>query len=204
MYLELSELTPGQVYGHMIQTLLPRPVAWVLSQNANGSLNLAPFSYFNAVCSDPPLVMLSIGKKPDGSEKDTRVNIRDRKHFVIHIAHREMAEAVTASSATLPAGESELERLGLQTAVFEGSPLPRLVDCRIAYACERYEIRELGPQAQALILGRVNRLFIDDAVLVADAKGRVKVAAERVDPIGRLGGSEYVTFGELLNIPRPP
>jgi len=204
MYLELSELTPGQVYGRMIETLVPRPVAWVLSRNANGTLNLAPFSYFNAVCSDPPLVMLSIGKKPDGSEKDTRVNIRERKHFVIHIAHREMVEAVTASSATLPAGESELERLGLQTAAFEGSPLPRLVDCRIAYACERYEIRELGPKAQAVILGRVDRLFIDDAVLVADADGRVRVAAERVDPIGRLGGSEYVTLGELLDIPRPP
>ena len=69
MIVELHSLTPAQVYLHMIQVLVPRPIAWVLSENASGSFNLAPFSYFNAVCSDPPLIMLSVGKKPDGSFK---------------------------------------------------------------------------------------------------------------------------------------
>ncbi len=202
--IDLSALSGNQVYATMVQTIVPRPVAWVLSLNANGRYNLAPFSYFNAVCSEPPLIMLSIGRKPDGSEKDTRVNIRERKDFVVHIAHRELAEAVTASSATLAAGVSELEILGLETVAFDGSRLPRLPACRVAFACELFDLRELGPRSQALILGRVTRLFVDDSLVTRDARGRIRVAADGMDPIGRLGGSEYVTFGQVLDIPRPP
>jgi len=204
MNIDLSTLTPGAVYSRLVQTVVPRPIAWVLSQNPDHTLNLAPFSYFNAVCSDPPLLMLSIGFKPDGSEKDTRLNIRDRNHFVIHIAHRELAKALTESAATLAAGESELDRIGLETTDFVGSPLPRLVDCRVAFACERYEIREIGNSRQALILGRVSHMFVDDGVLEPNPDGKARVAAERLDPIGRLGGSEYATFGKKLSIPRPP
>ena len=76
MYLNLSDLSASQVYHTLTQTLIPRPVAWVLSDSGNDGLNLAPFSYFNAVCSDPPLVMISVGKKPDGNQKDTCSNGR--------------------------------------------------------------------------------------------------------------------------------
>lgn len=203
MYLDLTRLSPKQVYVHMLQTLIPRPIAWVLSENADGGFNLAPFSYFNAVCSDPPLLMLSVGRKPDGSPKDTRVNIEQRSHFVIHIAHRELAEPLTRSSASLPAGESELTLLGLPTRPFEGFALPRLADCRVAYACERFEIREIGATPQALILGLIKQIYIDDGVVQTDPQGRLKVASERVDPLGRLGPDQYVTFGEILRIPRP-
>lgn len=203
MYIDFDELSPGKVYLHMIQTLIPRPIAWVLSENPDNSYNLAPFSYFNAVCSDPPLIILSVGKKPDGSFKDTRVNIEQRSHFVIHIAHRELAEPMTSSSATLPAGESELEWLGLRTAPFQAFSLPRLADCRVAYACERYQIQEIGGTPQSLILGRVRSLFVDDAVASTDAKGRLKVMADQLDPLGRLGADEYVTFGAILHVRRP-
>jgi flavin reductase (DIM6/NTAB) family NADH-FMN oxidoreductase RutF len=144
MYFDFAEFSPNQAYFTMTQTLVPRPIAWVLTENAAGDYNLAPFSYFNAVCSDPPLVMLSIGRKPDGSPKDTRVNIEQRGHFVAHIAHREQAKPMTESSATLDYGDSELARLGLDTVPFQGFGLPRLADCRVAFACERYEIREIG------------------------------------------------------------
>ncbi|MCP4042918.1 MAG: flavin reductase family protein [Gammaproteobacteria bacterium] len=200
MNIDLSDLSASRIYFAMTQTLLPRPIAWVLSESANGSYNLAPFSYFNAVCSDPPLVMMSIGWKADGSEKDTRLNIKERNHFVIHIPHKELAEAVNTSAAPLPAGESELDKQGLHTTPFEGSLLPRLTDCRVAYACERYEIHEIGNKRQALILGLVKSIYIDDLVVTADAKGRIKVDAEKIDPLGRLGAGEYVTFGEVLCI----
>ncbi len=203
MYFDLSQLTPGQVYVRMIQTLIPRPIAWVLSENADGGFNLAPFSYFNAVCSDPPLIMLSLGKKPDGSPKDTRVNIERRSRFVIHIAHKEQAEALTASSATLPAGDSELERLGLETVPFEDFGLPRLADCRVAYACERYRIEEIGGTPQSLILGLVKAIYVDDAVTREDDKGRIQVDAKGIDPLGRLGADQYISFGELIRVPRP-
>lgn len=203
MYIDLSAQSPSQTYFLMTQTLVPRPVAWVLSENEDASLNLAPFSYFNAVCSDPPIIMVSIGKKPDGSPKDTRLNIQERKQFVIHIAHEELAPLVTESSATLPAGESEVEKLGLETVPFEGFGLPRLADCRIAYACELHEIQEIGNTQQAMILGEIKAIYLDDSVVGEDEKGRLKVAAEKLNPLGRLGGTEYVTFGEIVSVPRP-
>jgi flavin reductase (DIM6/NTAB) family NADH-FMN oxidoreductase RutF len=203
MNFDLDALTPDQVYFRMTQTLIPRPIAWVLSENADGGLNLAPFSYFNAVCSDPPLVMISVGKKPDGSHKDTRVNIEQRGRFVIHIAHRDQVHAVSESSATLPAGESEVAMIGLQTVPLDGFDLPRLADCPIAYACERWEIREIGGTPQSLILGRVRRIFVDDAVAAVDERGRLRVNAAKVNPLARLGPDQYLVGGEVLRVPRP-
>jgi flavin reductase (DIM6/NTAB) family NADH-FMN oxidoreductase RutF len=187
----------------MTQTLIPRPIAWVLSENADGGLNLAPFSYFNAVCSDPPLIMVSVGKKPDGSFKDTRVNIEQRGHFVVHIPRRDQVELVSASSATLDAGDSEVVRLGLETRPFQGFGLPRLADCAVAYACEAWEIHELGDLPQSLILGRVRRLYLDDRLAGRDEKGRLRVDAARLDPLGRLGPDQYLVGGEVIRVKRP-
>ena len=86
---------------------------------------------------------------------------------------------------------------------FGDFPMPRLADCRVAFACERYEIREIGGTPQSLILGEVKRIYVDDEVVTRDAKGRMKVDAAKVDPLGRLGASEYVTFGEVVRVPRP-
>ena len=203
MYINLSELSEPQVYFTMTQTIIPRPIAWVLSENESGSYNLAPFSYFNAVCSDPPLIMISIGKKPDGSLKDTLVNIEARSEFVIHIVSGDLIEPMNQSSATLPAGESELERSGLATAEMPGCRLPRLADARIAFACECYEIHSIGSIPQSLVLGKVRGIHIDDGVVGKDEKGRLRVDAGLVDPIGRLGASEYVSFGEKIRLTRP-
>ena len=202
MEIDFGALSRSQVYATLTQAIIPRPVAWVLSQNPDGGHNLAPFSYFNAVSSDPPLVMLSIGKKPDGTEKDTRVNIRERDEFVVHIPSREQAEAVTASSAGRAHGESEVAELGLALTGFEGSPLPRLADCPVALACRRYQVIELGPPAQALILGEVLRLYADEGVVTREGDGwRIDAAA--VDPLGRLGGNDYAALGERLTVARP-
>jgi len=202
MHIDLSELSPSKTYFAFIQTLIPRPVAWVLSENSDQGFNLAPFSYFNAVCSDPPLVMLSIGKKVDGSLKDTRRNIVERKHFVVHIAHREMAPMVTASSRELAENDSELAHLGLQTVPFGSFPVPRLSDCRIAFACRFYQQIELGPLPQAMILAQVESIFIDDTVATVEG-GRLTVDAAKVNPLARLGGDEYSTIGDVLKVPRP-
>ena len=203
MILDLSELKPAQVYFHMIQTLVPRPIAWALSEIEQNKYNLAPFSYFNAVCSDPPLIMLSLGKKPDGSFKDTRVNIEQRKDFVVHIAHREVLDDLNQSSATLAADISELDQLGLATTAFEGSRLPRIKACKIAYACECYQIHELGSTPQSIIYGNVKHIFIDDEIISTNDKGRLKVHADRLEPISRLGANEYMSFGDVIKLARP-
>lgn len=203
MIVDLTGLSRNQVYFTMTQTLLPRPIAWVISEHGNGELNLAPFSYFNGVCSDPPLLMLSIGMKKDGSPKDTRANIAERSDFVVHIPHREMLQGVNDSAASLEPGVSEIAELGLETVDFPGSRLPRLAACRVAYACERHEIHEIGAAPMAMILGRVKAVYIDDAIAERDAKGRLKVHADKFDPAGRLGGEEYVGFGEMIRVKRP-
>jgi len=201
MIIDLAELSLARVYYTMIQTLVPRPVAWVLSDNGNKSLNLAPFSYFNGVASDPPLIMLSIGKKPDGRIKDSRRNIIERNEFVVHIAHRELAEQVTKSSKVLAADESELDASGLETVPFGDFRIPRLKDCRIAMACELYRAEDITP-TQALILGEVKSIYVDDSVITEDEKGRTKIHADKIDPITRLGGDEYGLFGGVMTVPR--
>ncbi|MEH6650716.1 MAG: flavin reductase family protein [Motiliproteus sp.] len=203
MNLDLANLSPSEVYFSMIQTLVPRPIAWVLSENAQGRYNLAPFSYFTAVSSSPPLLLISVGKKPDGSHKDTRANIEQRKHFVIHIPSREQLEAMNQSSANLPAEISEVDELDLETTEFEGFSLPRLKQARVAFGCECYEIHNIGDTPQSMILGRVTHLYIDDSVIELDAKGRFNVDAVKLDPVARLGASQYMACGEILNIKRP-
>lgn len=201
MLFHTGQLTPNQVYHTMIQTLIPRPVAWVLSENSDNSLNLAPFSYFAPVCSDPALLMISIGKKPDGSLKDTRRNIVERSHFVVHIAGQALAQAVTDSSATLPENVSEVERLQLETTDF-GFSLPRLSACPVAVACELYEAKPLGDLPQLLIFGRITQIYVSDAAVTAH-NGRALIDASVIDPLGRLGGDEYWVGGKVLTIKRP-
>jgi len=187
----------------MIGSIVPRPIAFVSTLSKDGFENLAPFSYFNAISSNPPLMMISAGMRPEGGAKDTRDNIRDRHDFVIHIVSLDHLDAMNASSANLPPGESEVLNLGLETTELEGSRLPRLASARVAFACSLYDIQYIGPDPQSLILGEVHGVFVDDSVIGEDAKGRVKFLAEEIDPIGRLGGREYVSFGELLTRRRP-
>lgn len=201
MHIDMSTLNTIQAYALMTQTLIPRPVAWVLTDSGNKNYNIAPFSYFNGITSEPPMIYISVGPAPDGSVKDTRVNIERDKEFVVNIAHKELAEVMTQSSATLPFGESEVKRLDIELADMPGSKLPRAAACRIAYACEFDHLHMIG--RQAIIFARVTDLYVDDAVCGKDAKGRLKVIADAVDPIGRLGGGEYLTAGETIAFERP-
>lgn len=185
----------------MIQTIVPRPVAWVLSQSGPQDFNLAPFSYFTGVSSEPPLLMLSIGKKPSKEEKDTLVNITKRKHFVVHIAHAGQAEQVTETSRTLPLGESELPRAGLSTEPFDGFALPRVAGCRVALGCRHFQTVRLEGVAQSILFGEILVAYLDDAVSQGKAPGEApKVNIERLDPLARLGGNDYARLGDSMTV----
>lgn len=201
MHIEMSTLSAVEAYALMTQSVIPRPVAWILTANSDKSFNLAPFSYFNGLSSDPPMVMVSFGLAPDGALKDTRVNIERDKEFIFHIAHREMAEAMTKSSATMPPNESEVDMLKLPLAEMPGSSLPRLADCRIAYACEFDSVHMI--KDQAVLFATLKHFYADDSVVGKDAKGRMCINAKDVDPLGRLGGGEYIGAGELIYVERP-
>ncbi len=203
MNLNLSDYSANQRYHLMTQTIIPRPIAWVLTDSSNDSFNLAPFSYFTAVSSAPPILMLSVGKKPNGDPKDTLVNIINNKKMVIHIASEQDAPLVTQTSQTLAHGESELTNANLATTEFADFPLPRLAQCNIAYGCELYEIKELGDVPQSLIFVEVKQVYISDEVADIDEKQRVKVHAQRIKPLARLGGGEYATIEDPFSIVRP-
>ena len=203
MYLDLSQLSASQVYFTMTQTLIPRPIAWVLSDNGNDSLNLAPFSYFNAVCSDPPLIMLSVGFKPDGTHKDTAINIEQRKDFIVHIADARQVDSLNHSSITLAHGESELDQLDLKLTTITDSRLPRITNCPVAYICKRYDIQQIGNTNQTIIYGEVTSIYIDDNACTRDRAGRLKIDAKNIGPLLRLGAGEYASLGEIFTRKRP-
>ncbi len=203
MNINFSEFSTNQRYHLMTQTIIPRPIAWALTDSSNGHFNLAPFSYFTAVSSAPPILMISIGNKPNGDKKDTLVNVVNNKKMVIHIASEQDATVVTQTAETLPHGESELTKSGLETVDFDGFSLPRLAHCDIAYGCELYEIKELGDMPQSLIFVEVKQIYINDNVIELDEKQRIKVHADKVQPLARLGGGEYATINKPFSMARP-
>lgn len=202
MEFDLHAFTGDQAYYLLTQTILPRPIAWVLSRNENESLNLAPFSFFNAVASAPPTVMISAGYKPDGTLKDTRANLIERGDFVIHIPRVEHLSAVNDSAQSLPATASELDLLNLPVSDLGGFTLPRLSQCPIALACRYAQHLEIGPDRQAVIFGEVLHLYVDDEAIEVLGEGQFAIDPRSVDPLSRLGRRYYAGLGDLMSLAR--
>ncbi len=202
MDIDFSQLSASAAYFMLTQTIVPRPIAWILSENADGSLNLAPFSFFNALCSDPPLLGVSIGKKTDGALKDTRTNILERQHFVLHIAQQDLLPLLNASAASLPQNVSEVTQLGLATTPMANFTLPRLTDCYVALACTYAREMPLNDDF-AFVVAEVKHLYLAEQVAERDAKGRVKVNSAALQPLARLGAGEYATLGEVIKLATP-
>lgn len=202
MQIDLKNLDQKQAYALMTQSIVPRPIAWVLSESGNGSYNLAPFSYFCAVYSNPPLVMFSVGWKDPETPKDTALNISERNEFVIHIPHRELLEEMNASSAVFEHGVSEVEELGLETATLDNFRVPRLKKARIALACTRYDIQQIGPGRQHMIFGQIQHAYIDDNI-VTQKDGRLIIDPKALDPLTRLGPGLYSTLSDIVSLKMP-
>ena len=203
MNLNFDAFSENQIYHLMTQTIIPRPIAWVLTQSEQNNYNLAPFSYFTAVSSTPPLMMFSVGKKPSGEIKDTVRNIIDHKKCVIHIASEADADLVTKTAATLNYGESEVSANKIELTNFDDFEIPRLKSCSIAYGCELFEIKEVGDVPQSLVFVEVKVLYLGDHVVELDKKNRIKIHADKVSPLARLGGGEYASIGQPFTIIRP-
>jgi flavin reductase (DIM6/NTAB) family NADH-FMN oxidoreductase RutF len=208
MIIDFQQQSASNRYHIMTQTIIPRPIAWVLSENkgqhtaSDQQYNLAPFSFFNAICSDPPLLMLSIGKKSDGSPKDTRENLLSGRDFVIHIATTAQADVLSESSAERPYGESEVTASQLGLADFHGCPLPRLQHCTVAYHCKLYDVHTIGPNEQTIIYAEVCQLYIEDDA-VEEENNRFMIDAQKIDPLLRLGANQYASMGKPFSLKRP-
>lgn len=205
MQISLENLSPTQIYHLMTQTVIPRPIAWVLTENnpeQKQAYNLAPFSYFTAVSSNPPLLMISAGQKLPGINKDTVVNSQVGAKAVIHIASQEQYKEVTQSAATFDYGESELSQTDMQTTPMADFDLPRLIDCPIAFACSVFEVQKMGNAPQTLVFYQIEQVYVDDRFVTTD-NNRVTVDALKLQPLNRLGAAQYGTLGEIIEQQRP-
>lgn len=204
MIVDLGQLSRGRIYHLMTQLVIPRPVAWVLTEEEGGRHNLAPFSYFNAVSSQPPLLMISVDIRPDRKTvKDTRRNIERDGRFVIHIARDSQVEHVNASSASLPPGVSEIDELDLELAELGEFGLPRVACAPVAVACTLHRSIMIA-DGQCLFFGKITLAHVADEICEADAEGRLRIDPGAFSPLSRLGAGGYAVFGRPLTLARPP
>lgn len=205
MLVDLDERTPSEVYHLMTQVVIPRPIAWVVTdvgedEPASDRWNLAPYSYFNAVASEPPMVMFSVGVSPradadGGPVKDTLANLLARPEHTIALPHAAQRDAVEVTAVPVPPGRSELGLAGLEPVGWDWSvPMPSGV--RVALGCSVESILPVADGPQRLVLSRVHRLWVDDDAVGADAKDRTSIDAAALDPLLRLGAGWYAALGE--------
>src|SRR5208337_2191837 len=167
MLFDFATIPARERYKLLISTVVPRPIAWIVSQNLEGQLNAAPFSFFNAFAGDPPVIGIGIGSHVPGRVKDTRVNIKETGQFVVNLVSEEMAEAMNVTAIEFEAGVNELPLAGLATLPSEKVRPPRIALSPVAMECELLQIIELGSNT-GLVLGRVLAMHVrDDAVLDA-------------------------------------
>ena len=182
----------------------PRPIAWVSSQDGAGRVNLAPFSYFNALNEAPPLLAISVNglKTPEEPEKDTLRNILETKEYVINLVPAALAEAMNQSSARYPADVDEFERAGLEKAPSVEIAPPRVAASPASFECRLWRAIELPswtPEARGdLLIGEVVGVHIDEAVI---RDGKVDVTLYQ--PLSRLGYMDYAKVDKVFQMPRP-
>lgn len=201
MLIDFTQLAPREAYAWMTGTILPRPIAWVSTVSTDGRTNLAPFSFFQGVTSNPPTLMFSPVNTRDGGKKDTVRNLEQVPEFVVNLVSFALAGKMNATAATLPYGESETERFGIATLPSERVRPPRVADAPVAFECSVSQIVNVGEGAFAanVVFGRILLAHVRDAVL--DAEGRPD--AGKLDLIGRLGGSGYTRTTERFELERP-
>lgn len=201
MQLDFSRLSGADAYRWLSATVTPRPIAWVSTLSADGMPNLAPFSFFQVICEDPPTLLVNVGHQSDGRLKDTARNVRETGELVIHLVSRDMAERMNMTSATLPPGQSEFEHAGLESQPSTRVQPRRLIQAAVAFECEVAEIKPYPPESPrwSLIFARVLVAHIDEAVL-ADER---HIDIGKLDTVGRLGGSDYATTRDRFAMQRP-
>lgn len=186
-----SETTNARHFYQLFSgALVPRPIAWITSTNQDGSLNLAPYSFFGGVNTRPPMVMVSIGTH-EGELKHTGENIGRTKECVIHIPSVSHIDAVNRSAQKYEANVSELLQIGLSTCESAVVQTPSIEGTMIRMECQLNQVIDL-PTNQMFLLDVVS-LFIDDNVMI---NGVPDIKA--IDPLSRIGGNFYTTVGDVL------
>jgi len=188
-----KELT--EKYQLMAQTIIPRPIAWIVTKSKSGVLNIAPFSYFTGLSSNPPTMIVSIGHKSDGSQKDTLKNIRETKKCTICMVDEKSLEKMHFSSKELGENESEAKVFDIKTKdIFEDFP-PMVADVPSAFFCELYQEIELKDSKTIPLIVEIKAQFIDDKII----KDIEKITID-FEPVARVGKS-YALLGKNITPP---
>lgn len=194
MHVDVAALSPQDKYKILTNLVVPRPIAWVTSQDVQGRLNLAPFSFFNAVGSTPPMVMVSVVDQ-DGGLKHTAQNIAATREFVVNLVTEELIDAMNISGADFPARISELEAAKLETAASVKIRTPRVARAQAALECTLHSVQRIG--SNSVIFGEVHVYHIADE-LVGE-----RYHINNFAPIGRLGSpSMYCRTNDRFDLPR--
>ena len=203
MFYEPAKKNHGLPHDPFKACVVPRPIGWITSLSASGVVNLAPFSFFNAVSDKPPQVMYAPqGPHPDGGQKDSLLNVEATKEFVANMAVWDLKEEMRLTSTHLPRGASELELSGLETEPSAMVKPPRVKAAPIHLECtfvKAVEVLSNVPERpNFIVIGEVIGVHIRDDVLT---NGMVDIA--KVQPISRLGYLDYAVINEAFSMPMP-
>jgi flavin reductase (DIM6/NTAB) family NADH-FMN oxidoreductase RutF len=193
-----TDLEPRAAYRLLISAVVPRPIGWASTIGTDGTLNIAPFSFFNAVSNMPLTVMISVGQRK-GQPKDTLRNARETGEYVINIVNEELAAAMNLTSGEWAYEVNEFDRAQLETAASVDVKPPRVAAAPIALECKVTQIVPVQDTTYTMILGRVLRFHIREGL----QRPNGAIDATLLKPVGRLSGDEYATLGRVFEMKRP-
>ncbi|MGO3048898.1 hypothetical protein CD110_10645 [Staphylococcus casei] len=195
-----NQLSDVQNYKLLSGSIIPRPIAFVTSQNKNGLLNAAPFSFFNIVNNAPPMISISV-QRAGGKRKDTALNIEEMGEFVVHITDENNVENVNITAAQLNPEENELDHTKFTLVDSENITVAGIKEAKVRLECKLDQIVEIGSKDDGadLIIGEVVMYHIDEHIYYGDSK----IDALKLEPVARLAGNDYAKLGDTFTIERP-
>lgn len=202
-----SDLSHSELYGLILSSVAPRPIAWVSTLSASGQPNLAPFSFFNCVCVEPPLLAFAPGLRSPkqagssrGEDKDTLRNIRETKEFVVSVVTYDLAEAMNKTSGEYDASVNEFELAQIAPAPSQVVKIPRVAASPVSFECKLYQILDFSPSPESgsLVIGQIVSIHVDDANMKQG-----KLDRNSLDLIGRMGGIQYTRTTQRFEMVRP-
>jgi flavin reductase (DIM6/NTAB) family NADH-FMN oxidoreductase RutF len=201
MNFEMEKTPHRQVYNLLIGLVAPRPIAWVTSMDEEGRINAAPFSSYNYLCTDPPIVGMGVTNRAGDkwTPKDTARNIRRTGEYVINVVTEDLLEKMNICATDFPAGVNELEMAGLTTAPSSVVKVPRIAEAHAALECKEFTTMEIG--RSRIILGQVVAMYVEDRFV--DPAGPY-IKADELHAAGRMNGlGNYVkTRDAFVTVPR--
>ena len=205
MEIDPAQLAPADRYKLLIGCIVPRPIAFVSTISVDGKANLAPFSFFNGIGSDPMTLLFCPVNKGDGSEKDTLRNAKPAAEggvgqFVVNVATEAYVEKVVGAAEPLPFGESEFELVGLTPAPAVVVRPPRVAESPVSFECETLQVVRTNPGKPGggnVVIGRVVHVHVKDGLV----DERFRTDPDQLAAVGRMGGITYARTRERFELP---